>query len=80
MVPVIAAAGLTAAAGLFQSLMQQRAEREAADRQAKMDREAEERARLERAKMNQIEIAQRMGQNEQGALGQLLGVLARTQR
>jgi hypothetical protein len=76
----LAAAGVLAAAGLFQSLMEQRAGREAAERQAKLDREAEERARLERAKMNQVEIAQRMGQNEQGALGQLLGVLARTQR
>jgi len=77
---VIAAAGLAAAAGLFTQLMQQRAAREAEERARKRELEMEARSRLERAQTQQIGTAQRMGENEQGALGQLLGVLARTQR
>ncbi len=76
----IAAAGITAAAMLFTQLMQQRAAREQEERARKYQLAAEARARLDAAQNQNVEVAQRMGQNEQGALGQLLGVLARTQR
>jgi hypothetical protein len=76
----LASAGLLSVAGLFTQLMQQRAQREAEEREAKRRREEEERMRKERGVTQQIGTAQRMYENESSGLNQLLGVLARTQR
>jgi len=78
--PVIAAAGISAAAGLFQNLMAQEAAKQAAAEQEKRDREAAARARLAQAEQNQLNTVKDMGQNEQSAINNLMAALMRTAR
>lgn len=78
--PVIAAAGVAAAAGLLQNLMAQEAAKKAAAEQEKREREAAARARLAQAEQNQLGTVKDMGQNEQSAINNLMAVLMRTAR
>lgn len=78
--PVIGAAGLTALATLFSGVMNQNAAKEQAKEAERLALEREKRERLAQAQRDQINIVQRMGEGEQGALNQLMGVLARTAR
>lgn len=74
--PVIGAAALGGVSQLFTQLMAQ----EAAAEQARLAREEEAKKRLAQAQRDQISIAGRMGESEQGAINQLMAALARTQR
>lgn len=78
--PVIAAAGLTAAAGLFSSLMQQQQAREAQERAEKLAKEQAEQEALQRAQQNQLSTIQGMGHGEQNALQTLIATLSKTAR
>lgn len=60
--------------------MQQRAAEEQQRQAEKAQREKDARDRLAQAQHDQLGIIQNMGQGEQGALNQLMAVLARTQR
>lgn len=78
--PVIGAAALTAGAALFQSLMQQQAQREANERAERLAKEEAARQRLAQAQQNQLGIIQNMGKGEQDALGTLIASLKSTAR
>lgn len=78
--PVVAAAGLSAAAGLLQTLMQQQIRKEADERAYKIAKEREAVERLNQAQRDQLGVIQNMGQGEQSALGNLIAVLQRTAR
>jgi flagellar biosynthesis/type III secretory pathway protein FliH len=79
-VPLVAAAGVTAAAGLMQALMQQQQQKEAQEQAEKMAREQDARQRLAQAERDQLSTIQGMGQGEQSALGNLIAVLQRSAR
>lgn len=76
----IGAAGLTALAGLFSGIMQKESAEKAAREAEKAAREREARERLAQAQRDQISNIQQSAGNEQGALNQLMAVLARTAR
>jgi hypothetical protein len=78
--PVIGAAGLAAASGLFTALMQQQSAKEQAERQERLERERAARERLQQAQQNQLSIVKGMGEGEQNAIGNLISVLMRTAR
>lgn len=78
--PVIGAAGLSAAAGLFTALMNQNAQREAQERAERLAREEAARQRLAQAQQDQLKIVGGMGQGEQNALGTLIATLQKTAR
>lgn len=78
--PVVAAAGLSAAAGLFQALMQQQAQKEADERAYKIAREQQAKAALQKAQDDQLRTIGNMGTGEQNALSNLMSALQRTAR
>lgn len=78
--PVVAMAGLSAAAGLFQTLMKMQAEKEAQQREYAIQKQRDAQQRLNQTQDNQISIAQRMGTNEQNALQNLMAAISRTVR
>ncbi len=78
--PLVAAAGVTALAGLLQGLQQQQAAKEAQEQAYKIAKEQEAQKRLAQAEQQQLQQIQGMGQGEQGALGNLIAVLQRTAR
>lgn len=78
--PVIGAAGIGAAAGLFQQLMAAEQAKQAQAHAEQMAREEAERQRLRQAEQNQLQTVKDMGQGEQSAINNLMAVLMRTAR
>lgn len=85
--PVIAAAALTAIGSLMGQMMQQQAQEEALREQRRQSdinrafqREQDSKSRLANAQQGMIQTVGQMGQGEQGAIGQLMAALQRTQR
>ena len=78
--PVIGAAGLQVAGGLFQQLMAAEQAKQAQAQAERMAREEAERQRLRQAEQNQLQTVKDVGQGEQQAINQLMSVLMRTAR
>lgn len=85
--PVIGAAALGALGSLFGAMMNQQSQAEAlaeqrrqAARQMAFQREQSAKDRLQTAQGNMLQTVGAMGDREQGALGQLMAALQRTQR
>lgn len=85
--PLIAAAALTAIGGLMQNMMQQQAQKEALEEQRRQtaqqmafQRETQSRDRVAQSQNQQLQTVGAMGDREQGALGNLMAALQRTQR
>lgn len=76
----VAAAGLSAASGLFTELMRQQAAREQQKRDERFRKEMDARDKVAGAMRDNVTTAGNIGQAHQGALNQLLGVLSRSAR
>ena len=78
--PLIAAAGLTAGAGLLQNLMAQEQQKQAAAEAAYQARLKHAQDRMAMADQNELNSIQSRGQGEQSAINNLLAALMRTAR
>lgn len=78
--PIVAAAGITAAAGLLNHFMQQRAAEKAAQEAREAEERAAKRSALQQAQQNQLSAIGNMGEREGSAINNLIAALQRTAR
>lgn len=78
MEPTIVAAGLTAAASMFQQMQAQQQAKAAQERQERLDRLKFARERQVQAERDHLSTIARMGDSEKSALSNMIAALART--